>query len=134
LQQEEDSLPEANVELSIVVHRSVEDVFTYVSNLENLVDWATVVIAIKYITPRPLQSGTVVRCTNRLLGRWTEAIFQVIEWQPNSLLTLKSILAATPNAYSYRFTPLEDGSTRFTMEVAVQQNLRGNFQEFAESV
>jgi uncharacterized membrane protein len=117
---------------SVVINVSAEEIFAYVSDIENLVDWSGSIIAIRKISPGELQVGATVRTTIRLLGRWMDVMFEIIEHEPGRYLTLKSLSGCPPCLFSYQFEPHDDGSTTVSLETVI--DLTDNALELDESV
>jgi uncharacterized membrane protein len=105
---------------SIYISLPPEKVFTYMSDLENLVDWSNAVISARNVSEGAVQVGTRVRSTIRFLGRWTEMTFMVIECKPSCDFTIKSISGVAPCLFYYRFEPIKDGGTVVSQEAMIQ--------------
>ena len=67
------------VEQSVIINLPTDEIFAYVSNLENLADWSGVVISARKISSEETLVGTTVRCTIRVLGRWFDNTFEIVE-------------------------------------------------------
>ena len=124
---------EIKVEQSMIVGLQVEDVFAYVSNVENLTDWVGAVISVKKASPGDIRTGDVVRVTVRILGRWSELTYEIIEYEPYHLITFKSISGIAPGVFSWQFEAFERDRTRISQEVVMQIHNDGRFPGMAES-
>src|SRR5207244_8888237 len=91
----------------------------YMSELENLVDWSSVVIAARKISPGAMHVGATVRSTIRFLGRWSDITFEIVECEPTRDLTIKSISGVSPCLFYYQFEPVEDGRTTVSQEALI---------------
>ena len=60
-----------------------------------------------------------MQSTTRILGRWLEMTFEVIECEPSRSLTIKSIAGVTPCHFCYQFEPIEDGGTNVSLEAVI---------------
>jgi uncharacterized membrane protein len=100
-----------NVKQSVFINRTAEEIFAYMSDIENLVDWSSVIISTRKISPGEIHVGATLRNTIRFLGKWLDITFEVVEYEPSRYLTLKSIAGVTPCLFSYQFEPTEDGGT-----------------------
>jgi hypothetical protein len=89
------------------------------SELENLVDWSSVVIAARKISPGAMHVGATVRSTIRFLGRWCDFTFEIIEYKPYHYLTIKSIFGGAPCVFCYQFEVLEDGRTNVSQDATI---------------
>lgn len=120
------------VEHSVFINLPVEEIFAYMSNLENLVDWSGVIISARKISTEDILVGTTVRCTIRILGRWFDTTYEIVECVPCRYLTYKSILSVAPCLICYQFEPVEGIGTNVIVEENI--NFTGGFLGFAEPV
>jgi uncharacterized membrane protein len=125
-------LNKMKVEHSVFINLPAEEIFAYMSNLENLVDWSGVVISARKSSSEEMLIGTTVRCTIRILGRWLDITYEIVEVVPNHYLTFKSITGVAPSLTCYRFEQLEDGGTNVFVEEII--HFTGGFLGFAEPV
>ncbi len=107
------------VKHSVVINLSAEEIFAYMADLDNLVDWSSTVIAVRKISPGEIRVGATLRTTIRLLGRWLDMTFEIIESEPNRCLTIKSISGGSPCLFSYQYDPIEDGGTNVSLEAMI---------------
>jgi len=96
---------------NVFINRATEEIFAYTSDIENMVDWSSVIISTRKISPGEIHLGARVRSTIRFLGKWLDITFEVVEFEPNRYLTLKSIAGVTHCLFSYQFEPAEGGGT-----------------------
>jgi uncharacterized membrane protein len=125
-------LIQMNVKQSIVINLPVEDIFAYMSDLENLVDWSSVTITVRNISPGAIHVGATVRSTIRFLGRWSDMTFEIVECEPSRSLTIKSIAGVAPCLFCYQFEPVEDRGTIVSQEAVI--HLTGSRLGLAEPV
>jgi hypothetical protein len=120
------------VEQSVFINLPVEDIFAYMSNLEYLVDWSGVVISARKISSEEMLVGTTVQCTIRILGRWFDTTYEIVECIPNRYLTFKSTISIAPSLITYQFEPIVGLGTN----VIVKENIdfTGGFIGFSEAV
>ncbi len=109
-----------NIKQSVVINLAAEDIFAYMSDLENQVDWSSAVIMVRNISPGVLHVGARVRSTIRFLGRWLNMTFEVVECEPGRSLTIKSIAGVAPCLFCYQFEPVEEGGTTVSQEAVIQ--------------
>lgn len=100
----------------IVINRPLGETFAYVSDLENLPEWASVAVSAKKTPPGAMQPGTSVRCTTRFLGKFLDIVFVVVEYEQNRSFTLKSVSGATSCLFTYQFEQGEDEGTIIAQE------------------
>ncbi len=115
------------VKQSVFINLSAEKIFTYLSNLENLMNWSSVINVVKDRSPEVLQVGATVQSTVRFLGCWHDMTFEVIECEPYYSLTIKSISGVAPCLFWYQLEPVAGGGTSVSQEAAVDL-----IEEFAE--
>jgi carbon monoxide dehydrogenase subunit G len=72
-----------NVEVSVVIHRPLAEVFAILSNLENNMRWRTGMIAAEKISTGPIGVGTTYRLINSSFGRRIEGEAVVTEYELN---------------------------------------------------
>lgn len=124
---------EIKIDQSVTINRCIEDVFAYVSSIENLTDWGSGVIAVRKASSGCLHTGDVVRMTLRFLGRWMEMTYEVVEYQPPRLITLKGISGIAPCVFSWHFTVSEDGRTSVFQEAMLDARNRERFAGIAKT-
>jgi len=121
-----------NVKQSIVINLPVEEIFAYMSDIANMVDWSSAIIAVRKISPGELHVGATVQSTIRFLGKWLDITFEIVEYEPSRYLTLKSISGVTPCLFCYQFEPSEDGGTIISQGTII--HLTGGILDLAEPV
>ncbi len=121
-----------NVAESVIIQLPPREIFTYISNFENLVDWSSVVIAARKISSEEMLVGTTIRCTIRILGRWFDTTYEIVECIPNRYLSFKSISSIAPTLVCYRFEPVDGVGTNVIVEEIV--TFTGGFLGFEEPV
>jgi uncharacterized membrane protein len=125
-------LNKMKVEQSIHINLPTEEIFAYLSNLENMANWSSAVISARKISSEEMLIGTTVRCTIRILGRWFYTTFEIVECVPNRYLTIKSISGVAPILICYRYEPVEGGGTNISLEEII--HFTGGVLGFAEPV
>ena len=121
-----------NVKQSIVINLPVEEIFAYMSDIANMVDWSSAIIAVRKISPGELHVGATVQSTIRFLGKWLDITFEIVEYEPNRYLTIKSSSGVTPCLFCYQFEPTEDGGTTVSQGTII--HLTGGVLDLAEPV
>jgi len=103
-------LNKMKVEHNVFINRPVEEIFTYMSNLENLADWSGFVISARKISSGETLVGTTVQCTVRILGRGFDTAYEIVECKPNRYFSYKSIMGFASSFTYIRFEPLDSGT------------------------
>src|SRR5574341_2382231 len=112
-------------ELSIVINRPIEDVFTVLSDLENDLKWRSEWVNAKNTSGGSLGVGTTFRLSSELLGRQIPTVYEVIGYQPNQVTAWKAVSGPLPLSFRRSFERVE-GGTRFT--IRYETELRGFFK------
>ena len=120
------------VKQSVVIDLPTRDIFTYMSNLENLCKWSGIVTSVKTASPSAMCIGMRVHSKLRLLGKWSEMTFEVVEYELCRYITLKSISSVAPCLVYYEFMPLESGGTAITQDTEI--TIIGGFAGMTERV
>jgi hypothetical protein len=103
----------AGFKQSVVINRPVDQVFSFVSDLENDPPW-TAVAEMRRTSPGPLGVGTTFRQRDRILGRRLDLSLEVVGYEPNHKITLKTTSDLLSFAGSRIVEPVGDAATRVT--------------------
>ena len=114
-------------EKSVVIHRPVDEVFAYVSDIRHSPEWQAAVVEVHKTTEGPLGVGSKFTFARMFLGKKLEANNEFIAYEPNSIVTFK-FYGAIPGEASYLFEAAAEG-TKLTS--TVQMNPAG-FSRLAE--
>ena len=99
------------IQYSVLINRPIEEVFAFVTNLENETRWQP---EIKSVTlDGPLQTGGTFRETRVTFGRRYDWHFRITQFQPPFHITIETISGTTPYSGSRIFEAV-NGSTRVT--------------------
>jgi carbon monoxide dehydrogenase subunit G len=104
-----------NVEVSVVINRPLEEVFAFLSRLENNMKWRTGMIAAEQASAGPVGVGTTYRLVNEVLGRRIEGEAEVTEYVSNSSYATVN-RSGLPIETRRSFEPVP-GGTRVTFAV-----------------
>jgi Polyketide cyclase / dehydrase and lipid transport len=118
---------------SVIIHRPAGDIFTYLTEGEHLVDWSSVVLAVRADPCGPIQGGSRLRITSQFLGRWMETTYEVVECQPHFHLTFKGTTGIDPCVFSYQFDAI-GGGTSVSMEAMMSLYLQAGMLGLTEAV
>ncbi len=105
---------------SVFIRQSTEVVFAYISNLENLMVWSSVFASVRLVPPLARQAGAVMRCTIYFAKKRMDFTFEIIEYEPGSVFTLKSIAGIAPCYIHFQLAKAACGGTNLTREATVQ--------------
>jgi uncharacterized membrane protein len=104
------------IETSMVINRPVEEVFAFLSNMENNMKWRTSQQEVKKLSEGPIGLGTTYRMVNHVLGRQLETEAEVIEFEPNRKYTSRDKSGTLPLKAQRIFEAVE-GGTRVTFRL-----------------
>jgi hypothetical protein len=108
------------VRQQVYIGRPAASIFAYVSDLEQMTGWSSALVAVQKLTPEIIGPGTLVQSTLHVCERKLEMIFEVVEYESDRYLALKSIAGHTPCFFSYRCQPVVEGGTTLSAELALQ--------------
>ncbi len=109
-------------EESIIINRPVEEVWKFITNLENQPKWDRGVLEAKQTSEGLAGVGSTVQVRRQMLGRQRIGEFRVSEYVPNRMLALQASRGQMTAQSRFTFEPVE-GGTRLTQTSEVE--LRG---------
>jgi len=111
------------IEESIIINRPVEEVWKFVSNIENATKWDRGVLEARQTSEGTIGVGSTLQTRRQMLGRQRIGKLRVSEYVPNRIIALQASLGQIAAAQiRYSFEPV-DGGTRMTGTSEVE--LRG---------
>ena len=120
----------AKAEISMVINRSADDVFAYLTDVAKGTEWQAELVEASQTSTGPVGLGTTIREVRRFMGRKMESVFQITEFEPSQKLAFQSTVAPFPMRGQYVLEP-EDAGTRVTF--VVEADLSGAFK-LAETI
>ena len=99
-----------DVVAEVKIDRSRIDVASYAMNPVNDPVWITSIVEANMLTDPPVALGTTVERIATFLGRRIEYVLEVVEYEPESLLAMRSIRGPFPMDVRYEFEE-ESGAT-----------------------
>jgi hypothetical protein len=111
-------------EKSILIHRTVEDVFEFHSDHANRMEWHDHTLASRKETPGPIGIGTVFAVTNQVGMRKIEMQIKITDFKPFGAYTYQTATSVSRSTSHQRFEPVPEG-TRFS--IRVENELSGVF-------
>ena len=106
------------VQVCIVINRPLEEVFAFLSDLENNLKWRSGMIEAKKTSTGPIGVGTTYRMINNFFGRQVEGEAVVTEYEPNRKYATMN-KSGLPIKTRRTFEPVE-GGTRVTFSVETE--------------
>jgi uncharacterized membrane protein len=108
------------VDVSIDIDAPVERVFGYSTNNENDPAWMDEVVKVRKTSDGPVGVGSTFINYIKFLGRSIEDSHEIIEYEPNTSMTIVQKTGPVPFRATYLYRPFEDG-TRFSMHIGLNQ-------------
>ncbi len=102
-------------ELSIKINRPIKEVFDYVANLQNGPQWQSGLFEVRQLTQGSPGMGTQFTAVRKFLGKKLEAVTEIVGYEPNSKLAIKSASGSVPFEESYLFESTADGTKLSTV-------------------
>ena len=112
-------------ELSTVINQPIEEVFGFLSNLENDVRWRREWVDAMKTSEGPIGIGTRFSLFGELFGRQIPTVYEVIEYEPSQVAAWKTVSGPLPLTFRRSFERVE-GGTRFS--IGYEAEVRGFFK------
>jgi carbon monoxide dehydrogenase subunit G len=112
----------AGFKQSIVIHRPVEEVFDFATDLNNAPLFLPGVTKTEMLTEGGLKPGARFRETRGIKGKERTAVIEILEHERPRLHAAAAGMMGMNATYTFRFSP-EDPGTRVEMEAVVTGNL-----------
>jgi len=100
-------------EHSIIINRPLDEVWNYLSNVENMPKWDRGVLEAKQTSEGLPGVGSTVQTRRQLLGWQRIGKLRISEYVPNKIISLQGSLGSMTAQIRYAFEPVE-GGTRMT--------------------
>jgi uncharacterized membrane protein len=101
------------IEYSIIIHRPVDEVFTFATDLQNERQWQPEIESLELPPEKPLRVGSVFTEVRRTFGRRYTWRFQVTAFEPGKIFRIESVAGTMPYKGSRLFEAVPEG-TRLT--------------------
>ena len=99
-----------DVTVEIEVARPRADVARYATDWRNDTEWIGALTEARLVTAPPFGVGSQVARTARFLGRRIEYVNEVVEYEPERRLVMRSVKAPFPMTVVYEFEDADGGS------------------------
>ena len=118
------------VDYSVVINRPIEEVFTFVTNPENNVQWVSGLLETKQVSQGPIGVGSTGTDVRQFLGQRIESAWEITEYEQNRKVGFKTTSGPIPLEATYTYDAAE-GGTRVSF--VIQGEVSGFFK-MAESI
>lgn len=112
---------------TIVIKRPLEEVFSFISDFENMSKWNYFVLTVDQLTKESVGVGTTYHQTRKT----DQQKFRVVEYQPNEAVAIETLPPEKELKMRFKFKPLEDG-TQLIDEWKLETNTPGPLKWIAE--
>ena len=106
-------------EKSTVIGRSVEDVFAYVADQTNAVQWQSGIVEVRRLTEGPSGLGTRHTIVRTFLGRRLAVENEYVAFEPDRRIVFRTTSGRMPLEASYVVEPVAAG-TRVTSTIEME--------------
>ena len=98
------------VQHSVIINRPIEQVFAFVTNLENELRWQPEIESIQLDSADPMGVGTTFREARRTFGRRYEWHFEVTQFELNKIFCIRTLSGTIPYQGCRVFEPVSGGT------------------------
>ena len=110
---------------SVIVSTPLDEVFTFISNFENESQWADEVVRTERTSEGPTGVGSTFADHVRFMGRSMKTTYEIVGYEPNSTITVKTSSGPVPFTAPYSFDAV-DGPPRLSLAANIEP--RGLFK------
>lgn len=97
-------------EQSSIINRPIEEVFAYVADLRHSPEWQSGLLEVRKTTDGPQGIGAQFAFVRKFMGRKMEASVEYVRYEPNRIVTFRSISGPMPIESSYLFEAAPEGT------------------------
>ncbi len=120
----------ARIEGSVVINRPVGEVFAYMLEIGNWLQWNSGMVEAEQTSAGPMGVGSTFRGLNEFLGQRMEWTSEITEYEPERKMRQRIISGPMTIEQSLTFEHVEDG-TKLTL---AGEGQTGGFFKLAEAV
>ncbi|WP_163100849.1 SRPBCC family protein [Peribacillus alkalitolerans] len=95
---------------TITIHKPIDEVFSFSTNMENSNKIMPNVKQTVKITDGPITVGTQFKETRVIRGRDAEAVIEIIKYIPNQAYSVKNVTQGMEVIYHYQFNKVVEGT------------------------
>lgn len=100
----------------IKINRPINEVFAFISNMENGPKWQPELSEVRRITKGPVKIGSQFSSARIIMGQKMVTIIEFVAYEPNSKYTIKSITGPLPFEQTTLFESTAEG-TKLTTKI-----------------
>jgi uncharacterized membrane protein len=98
------------IETRVVINRPIDEVFEFVSDVENNPLWQSSTVEGKQTSFGSLAVGTTIMTISSYLGLRIKTVWEVIEYEPNNKYVAKSLSSSGQAKGMWSFEPVSNGT------------------------
>ncbi len=106
---------EVNVITEILIKAPIDTVAGFVANPDNAPKWYVNIKSVEWKTEKPLTTGSKIAFTAHFLGRKLSYIYEIVEFNANQNLVMKTAQGPFPMQTTYSWTKLDSNTTKMTL-------------------
>lgn len=104
-----------DVETTIEIARSREEVAAYAANPDHATAWYENIKSVEWKTPKPMELGSTFGFTAHFLGRRLAYTYEVKEWVPGERFVMSTSEGPFPMETTYTWEDTSSGGTRMAL-------------------
>ena len=97
------------------ISQPIDVVSAYAADPSNACEWYVNIKSVEWITPPPLRIGSQVAFVAKFLGRRLSYTYAILDFVPGDRLVMRTAQGPFPMETTYRWTPVDDGTTTMTL-------------------
>lgn len=101
-----------------IVERRLGEVFAYLTDVTNQVDWHATRLFVDVLTPPPIGVGSQFLEVTQKLGRRFQCVVEVVVYEPPLRFTCKAVNGPVPYEIDYRLSGAGGETTKVEIEIA----------------
>ena len=99
------------------IERPAEDVFAFFADASNNPRWQKGQVSCEWVTPPPVEVGSIYQQEARFLGRRVLTRFEVVEYIPGRVIAINSVESSFPIRVRRTVEPLGSSRSRVTTDI-----------------
>ena len=104
-----------DVQTEAMIERPIDDVAAYVADPSNAPEWYANIESVEWVTDPPLRVASRVAFRARFLGRTLAYTYEVVEFEPETTLVMRTSQGPFPMETTYRWRPEGVGRTHMSL-------------------
>lgn len=109
---------QVDVTTNLIINRPISEVADYSGNPDNAPTWYVNIKSAEWRTSKPLTIGSLIAFKARFMGKELAYVYEVIEWEPNKKMVMRTADGPFPMETTYTWEDLGEGKTMMTLRNA----------------